>query len=155
MSGAARIGVLVATVLVLALAFVLLSPEADDDSNTADTPTTTAPGTTSETPAPTTTVTSEAPPAADHEPAFERVLVRAGKPRGGVQTITAEKGERARIEVISSDTSDEVHLHGYDISRDVKPGKNARFSFDADAEGIFEMELHGTHTQIAKLVVTP
>ena len=158
MSGAARIGVLMATVLVLVLAFVLLSPEADDDSNTADTPTTTAPGTTSETPAPTTTgatVTSQAPPAADHEPAFERVLVGAGKPRGGVQSITAEKGERARIEVISSDTSDEVHLHGYDISRDVKPGKNARFSFDADAEGIFEMELHGTHTQIAKLVVTP
>jgi len=158
MSNGARIGLLAATVVVLVLAFVLLSPGDDDEPTTATTPTTSAPVTTSETPAPTTTSatdTAEAPPAADHEPAFEKVHVRGGKPLGGVQTISVKKGERARIEVTSTDTSDEVHLHGYDVTRDVKPGKNARFSFKADAEGIFELELHGTGTQVAKLEVTP
>ena len=30
-----------------------------------------------------------------------------------------------------------------------------RFSFDANAEGIFEIELEGSGTQIGKLVVEP
>ena len=155
MSKVARIAVLLATVAVLALAFVLLSPEADDDSNTAETPTTATPATTT---APTNGTTT--PPGADHQrarppaPAFERVSVRGGKPVGEIQKITVRKGERARFEV-SADTSDEVHLHGYDITRDVKPGSPARFSFKADAEGIFEIELHSSHTQIAELAVEP
>ena len=156
MSNGARIGAVVATVLVLMLAFVLLSPEADDDSNIAQTPTT-AP-TTPTAPASGTTP----PPSADHEPApqpaastFQRVSVRAGKPVGGIEKIKARKGDRARFEVTSTDTSDEVHLHGYDISRDVKPGSRARFSFEANAEGIFEVELHRSGTQIAELTVEP
>jgi len=48
-----------------------------------------------------------------------------------------------------------VHLHGYDISRDMKPGSRARFSFEANAEGVFEVELHGPGTQIAELTVEP
>jgi FtsP/CotA-like multicopper oxidase with cupredoxin domain len=157
MSNAARIGVVVATVAVLVVAFILLSPEADDDSNTAQTPTATAPATTTTGPA--TRVTP--PPSADHEPApqpaptFERVRVRGGKPVGGIQKITVKKGERARIEVTSTDTSDEIHLHGYDITRDLKPGRRARFSFKANAEGIFEIELHGSGTLIANLTVEP
>ena len=81
--------------------------------------------------------------------------MRAGKPVGEIKQITVQKGERARFEVTSTDTSDEVHLHGYDITRDVKPGSRARFSFEANAEGIFEVELHGTGTQIAELTVEP
>jgi len=151
MSTAARIGVVLATVAVLALAFVLLSPEADDDSNTAQTPTTQTPtAPTSDAPTPTTTTT--APPPA---PTFERVRVRGGRPVGGVKKLTVKKGDRARFEVTSTDTTDEVHLHGYDITRNVAPGSAARFSFAADAEGIFEIELHGTHTQIAELTVEP
>jgi heme/copper-type cytochrome/quinol oxidase subunit 2 len=157
MSNGARIGVVAATIAVLVLAFILLSPEADDDSNTAETPTTTAPPVTTSAPPATTATTAAppAPPAADHQPAFRRVRVRAGKPVGGIEKITVKKGARARIEVTSTDTSDEVHLHGYDISRDVKPGSRARFSFDANAEGIFEIELEGSHTQIAELTVEP
>lgn len=153
MSRGGRIGVVVATVAVLALAFVLLSPEADDDSNIAETPvTTTPPATTSETPATTATPPAPPPPPA---PTLERVRVRGGQPIGGIKRIRVKKGERARFEVTSTDTSDEVHLHGYDITRDLAPGSRARFSFEANAEGIFELELHGTHTQIAELTVEP
>jgi heme/copper-type cytochrome/quinol oxidase subunit 2 len=163
MSSSARIGVVVATIAVLVLAFVLLSPEANDDSNTADTPTTTAPATTNST---TTTTTTTAPtggtpaPSADHEPAppaptVERVRVRGGKPVGAIRKITVKKGDRARIEVTTTDTTDEIHLHGYDITRDLEPGSRARFSFEANAEGIFEIELHDSGAQIAELVVEP
>src|ERR687894_1071766 len=128
MSGGARIGVVLATVLVLVVAFVLLSPEADDDSNTAQTPTTTVRG-------PAITTTTSEPPAADHEPAFETINVAAGKPDGGVQTITVKKGAKANIQVASQDTSDEIHVHGYDLTRQLKAGDSVRFSFEADAEG--------------------
>ena len=148
MSNGARIGVVLATVLVLGIAFVLLSPEADDDSNTAQTPTTTVRG-------PAITSTTSVPPAADHEPAFETINVTAGRPAGGVQTITVQKGDHARIQVASQDTTDEIHLHGYDLTRQLKAGDSVRFSFEANAEGIFEIELHGTHTPIGKLVVEP
>ncbi len=152
MSNGARIGAAVAAVVVLVLAFVLLSPEADDDSNTANTPTTTAPATASDAPATTTTSPPPPPPPA---PTFERIRVRGGKPVGEIRKITVKKGERARIEVTSTDTSDEVHLHGYDVTRNVAPGRRARFSFEANAEGIFEIELHATHTQIGQLTVEP
>jgi len=156
MSNAARIGVVVATIAVLVLAFILLSPEADDDSNTAQTPTTTAPTrTTDTTGSPEPAPAGQVPPAADHEPTFETIRVRAGKSVGGIKEITVKKGERARIQVASPDTSDEIHLHGYDLARDLKAGGSVRFSFKANADGIFEIELEGAGRQIGKLVVEP
>ncbi len=154
MSNGARIAVVVATVAVLVLAFVLLSPESNDNSNTADTPTTRAPAATTETTSETPTQTTPAPPP-DHEPTFETIRVAGGKPVGGIEKITVEKGARARIQVTSPDTSDEIHLHGYDLSRDLEAGGRVRFSFDANAEGIFEIELEGAGVQIGELTVEP
>jgi hypothetical protein len=48
-----------------------------------------------------------------------------------------------------------VHVHGYDVSRDVPAGGSVRFGFPARPEGIFEVELEGRHVQIAELRVTP
>ena len=155
MSKGARIGVVVATVVVLGLAFVLLSPEADDGSNVARTPTT-PPATTDDAPPATSTSATAPPPvAADHDRAFETIRVAGGEPSGGVEQITVQKGERVRIEVTTSDTIDEVHLHGYDVRRDLRPAGPVRFSFEADAEGIFEIELHESQTQIGELTVEP
>jgi FtsP/CotA-like multicopper oxidase with cupredoxin domain len=156
MSSGARIGLVLGTVVAIVLAFVLLSPGGDDDSKTAGTvPTTTAvPATTSTAPAATggTPATAEPTPA---QPTFETIRVQNGKPAGGVKTITVTKGDRVRIEVRSPDTSDEIHLHGYDLKRDPKAGGRVRFSFDANVEGIFEIELESAGTQIGKLVVEP
>ncbi len=152
MSNGARIGLLVGTVVVLVLAFVLLSPEVDEDSGTATTPTVAPTVTTPGEPQQTATADTPPPPPV---PDFETIRVRGGMPVGGVQTVTVSKGDRARIRVTSTDTTDEIHLHGYDRYADVAPGKPAQLSFTADAEGIFEIELHGTGTQIAKLAVEP
>lgn len=157
MSNGARIGLLVGTVLAFVLAFVLLSPGDDDEQDVATTPGVSVPATTPASTAgdatPTTTVVTPPPP--PPAPAFETIRVRDGKPVGGVRTISVKQGDRVRIQVTSTDTADEIHLHGYDTYADVAPGKRARFSFDATAEGIFEIELHGTGTQIGKLAVEP
>jgi FtsP/CotA-like multicopper oxidase with cupredoxin domain len=154
MSSGARIGLVLGTVVVIVLAFVLLSPGGDDSKTASTVPTTTAAPTTSTTPAATggTPATAEPTPA---QPAFTTIRVENGKPAGGVKTITVNKGDRVRIEVSSPDTTDEIHVHGYDLKRDLKAGGRVRFSFDADVEGIFEIELESAGTQIGKLVVEP
>ena len=144
-----RIGLVVGAVAALVLAFVVLSPGDDDEPATVTTPTVAAPATTADEGEPATTT------ATTPEFEFARIRVRNGEPGGGVQTITVKKGDRARIEVTTQDTSDEIHLHGYDLTRDLNAGDSARFSFVADAEGIFEIELHATGTQIGRLVVEP
>ncbi len=154
MSGGARIGLLVATAAAIVLAFVLLSPGGDDEPRTAGPATTAAPPPAA--PAPATATTEEPPaPPPPPAPAFTTIRVEGGKPEGGVRTITLKKGERARIAISSPDTSDEVHVHGYDLKRDLKAGGSVRLSFPAEAEGIFEIELEGAGTQIGKLVVEP
>jgi hypothetical protein len=50
---------------------------------------------------------------------------------------------------------EEAHLHGYDLSRDIGPGKVGRYCFKADIDGIFELELENAGVQIAELRVEP
>ena len=53
------------------------------------------------------------------------------------------------------DTADEVHVHGFDVTKAVPAGGTALLSFDANLEGRFEVELHGSGAQIAELEVSP
>jgi hypothetical protein len=48
-----------------------------------------------------------------------------------------------------------VHVHGFDVAKNVPANRRVRFGFDADIEGVFEVELHGTHTKIAELRIRP
>lgn len=113
---------------------------------------------------------SEAPPQQASKPAGQGggktepkpppapvVRVAGGEPVGGVQRIEVESGERARF-VVRSDSAIEVHLHGYDITREVPDGGATRFDFPADLEGGFELEVHhgpAGEVPIADLVVSP
>jgi redox-regulated HSP33 family molecular chaperone len=82
------------------------------------------------------------------------IVVENGKPVGGVRALTYNKGERIRFKV-DSDVSDEVHVHGYDIMKDVKAGGSVSFDFPASIEGVFEAELEGRKEQIIELTVNP
>jgi FtsP/CotA-like multicopper oxidase with cupredoxin domain len=149
MSSRARIGLVVATVIVLVVAFVVLSPGGDDENANSGATTATTPV------ARAGQSTASAPPAADHEPAFQTIRIAGGKPAGGIKKISLKQGDTARIRVSSRDTSDEIHLHGYDLKRDLKAGGSVQFQFKADAEGIFEIELEGAGVQIGELTVEP
>jgi hypothetical protein len=146
MSRNQRLGLVALALAVAVAAFVLARPDDEDEGGGARTATTQAQ--TDSAP----TATTEAP---EPRPATERVRIRGGEVVGGARKITVTKGELVRIEV-TSDRADEIHLHGYDITRDVAPGRPARFRLKAENEGVFELEAHDLgHVKIASLVVEP
>ena len=85
-------------------------------------------------------------------PLMIAIDVKGGKPVGGITHATAEKGETVTI-VVRSDVADEVHLHGYDLHRDVGAGGAASIRFTADIAGSFEAELENRGLQILDLSV--
>jgi hypothetical protein len=82
------------------------------------------------------------------------IVVKNGKPVGGVAQLTYNEGEQVRFKV-DSDVGDEIHLHGYDLMKDVKAGGSVSFDFPATIEGVFEAELEGRKEQILELTVNP
>ena len=89
------------------------------------------------------------------EPAVPTVVVgKDGKPVGGVTEITVRHGEEVRFQVKSA-VADEIHVHGYDLMKDVEAGNTVSFDFPAEIEGIFEAELEGRGEQIVELKVEP
>jgi len=138
------------TLAMLALAFVagfaLAACGGDGDGEATGT---TQTQTTTETESETTPTTTE-----EVKPTVVRVTVTGGVPRGGIVRAKVDEGDRVVL-VVSSDVADEVHLHGYDISRDVAAGGTVRIQFTADVPGRFEVELEERGVQIAELTVQP
>jgi FtsP/CotA-like multicopper oxidase with cupredoxin domain len=66
--------------------------------------------------------------------------------------VRVDRGEKVRIQV-EADRNEEVHLHGYDLSSDVAPGKPAIIDFTADATGVFEIELEQARLKLFELQV--
>ena len=71
-----------------------------------------------------------------------------------MKTITFDQGDTVRFRV-RSDTAEEIHVHGYDITKEVEPNKTETVSFKGSITGIFEIEFHGSGTQIGELKVEP
>jgi hypothetical protein len=82
------------------------------------------------------------------------IVVKKGKPVGGIQDLTYNKGEQIHF-VVGSDVSDEIHVHGYDVMKDVEAGGSVSFDFPASIEGVFEAELESRGEQIIQLTVNP
>jgi hypothetical protein len=138
-STTARIGLLAALVAVAVVLFIVLS---GDDDNGGETTTTTV------------ETTSEA---GGQPPAGPPVItVRDGKPVGGVQDLTFNKGDQVRFEVQLDQPAEEVHVHGYEIEEPAATSP-VRFNFPADIDGVFEVEVHSDagEFEIAELTVNP
>jgi hypothetical protein len=148
------------------LLFLLLRPGGDDEDESAAATTTaataTAPTTTAETSSPPPAATTEPPPPPPPPPPLPPkpqvtvipITIRGGKPVGGIERARVKQGRRVRF-VVRSDVADHVHVHGYDLMRDVAPGKPARIAFRATIPGQFEVELEDRGLQIAELEVRP
>jgi ABC-type glycerol-3-phosphate transport system substrate-binding protein len=126
---------------------LVLASCGSDDSESADATTETT--TTSET---TTTTTTETTPPPPPGPTEIRIVVANGAPQGGIVREKVERDDRVVL-VVRSDVADHVHLHGYDIMRDVAPGRPARLPFKATIPGRFEVELEDRGVQIADITV--
>ena len=102
----------------------------------------------------TTTTTSETTATAAATPVEVAIVVENGAPKGGIVRQTVSKGDHVVL-VVTSDVADEIHLHGYDRSKDVPAGGTIRLPFTATLPGRFEVELEQRGVQIADLTVNP
>jgi hypothetical protein len=134
--------------ILVALFFVLRPGDDDDDEQTNPPPPTTTETSTTTTRATTTTTPEPV------GPTQIRIVVRGGRVIGGLRRARLDRGERAVL-IVRADVSDHVHLHGYDIMRDVSPGRPARLRFRATIPGRFEVELEDRRLQIAQIEVRP
>ena len=169
LSGVQRAGIVLGGLAVLLIVFVVLRGGDDSGSSSSSS---SAPQTTSSQSAATSTAqssqststgesesetgsgsdsTSTSTPAA---PAAQTITVVNGQPQGGVKTVSVKKNEPVVLKV-QSDVADEIHVHGYDLKKDVTKGGSVTFTFKATIEGRFEVELEDAGTQIANLEVTP
>jgi hypothetical protein len=144
--------VLVALAAVVVVAAFLIARPGDDDDGDGNQAANTATGT-----SPTATAPSAPKPPPDGPDAT--VITLTGHTAPEIADIEVEKGDQVRF-VVRSDQPDQIHVHGYDIEKEVAPGAPARFSFPATIEGVFEIESHeaehaGKEAQIAELTVEP
>lgn len=138
MSRGQRLGLVALAVVVAAVAFVIARPSSDDKSKDAATT-----------------------PAAGSKSAAKpkQIKLKNHAPVGGVQKIQAAKGARVTFTVVG-DKADQIHLHGYNVEKELKPGKPVTFSFPGKIEGAFEIESHvaehlGKPALVGRLFVGP
>ena len=148
MSKGQRFTFLAIAAVIAIVAVVVLIGGSDDESDSGEQAAATATATAerqeaapqaTETPTPEPTPKPKPPP-----------LLRAGK----VTKLKATEGKTVRFRV-RSDTDEEIHVHAYDIYRDIPAGKTVNVAFKANITGIVEIEFHGSGEQIAELTVEP
>jgi copper(I)-binding protein len=145
--------VIVVTALALIVSGLALESCGGSDDEAASTATTTeATTSTAETTTTTTTTTTTETTPPPATPTVIRVTVVDGAPKGGIVREEVKKGDKVVL-VVTSDVADEIHLHGYDVSRDVAAGGTVRLPFKATIPGRFEVELEDRGVQIADITV--
>ncbi|UGS37724.1 hypothetical protein [Capillimicrobium parvum] len=89
------------------------------------------------------------------KPKVPVVVVKGGKPVGGVEKLEFNKGGTIDFRV-RSDTPGEIHFHGYDVHRDVpQGGGTVRFRLPAKFDGRFVVEVEDSGVEIAEVEVQP
>jgi len=146
-----RVALLGVALVILVVAFLALRPSADDPETTADAPTATPTLADTATPAPGATETPTPTPTPTPKPTVDPGPLLTGSK---VVKIRVDKGDTVRFRV-RSPKDEEVHIHGYDIKKDVKAGQTAKVSFKATIDGIFEIEFEDAGQEIAQLRVDP
>jgi hypothetical protein len=140
---AQRISMVAVALVIVVVGFIALRPGSDNGDKSSSNPQSSS-----------STATGTGAGGQDGTPQPATIDVVDGKPDGGVKTITFAKGDQIRLQV-NSDTADEVHIHGYDIHKDVEAGGSVQFAFPASIDGKFEIELEEAKQQLANLEVTP
>lgn len=162
LSNLQRLAIVVGAIVVLVVAYIVFSGGGDDGKKAASQPAATGTSSTQSsgtsgtdtsgtgTSGTDTGGTTTAAPA----PAPPTVRVVDAKPQGGVKKLNFDKGDTIRFRVVS-DTADEIHVHGYDLMKDVPKGGSVTFSFKGSIDGRFVVELEDHGEQIAELDVQP
>lgn len=147
MSRGQRFTFLAIAVVIAIVAVVVLADSSEDDSEPGQAAATATPTSTpEETAEGTATPTATPTPTPRPQPP----LLTAGR----VRELEFTEGDTIRFRV-RSDADEEIHVHCYDITREVPAGETVTVSFKADITGICEVEFHGSGEPIAELKVEP
>ena len=145
-----RLALMLAAAAAGAVALAGCGGDSTNDAVTTTETTVTAPTTaTDTTPTQDTTATTPA-----SEAKVITVTVVKGVPKGGIQRPTVDQGDKVVL-VVRTDSGEAVHLHGYNIEKEVVPGRAVRLPFTANIAGRFEVELHPTDSLLAVIEVKP
>ena len=136
MSRAQRLTFLGVAAIIAVVAVIVLSGGGDETDKAADATATPTPSTSEATATPT--------------PKPKPPLLRAGKE----PTLSFGQGDTVRFRVRHGD-AEEVHIHGYDIKKELAANETADVSFEASIPGIFEIELEHSGTPLGRLKVEP
>ncbi|GAA2777776.1 hypothetical protein [Saccharopolyspora taberi] len=80
------------------------------------------------------------------------VEVSNGQVHAPSDRVEVARGQQVRL-TVRSDRPDELHVHGYDRSARLEPGRQATIEFGADIPGVFEVELHESGLALPSLEV--
>jgi len=148
-----RVALMLAAVTAGAIALAGCGGDSTNDAVTTTETTATAPTTTTTTADTTTTTeTTQTTPASEAKVIMVNVV--KGVPKGGIQRPTVHKGDKVVL-VVRTDSGEAVHLHGFNIEKDVVPDQAVRMPFTANIAGRFEVELHPTDALLAVVEVKP
>jgi plastocyanin len=115
----------------------------------------TPPATTSAaTPADSATPAATAQPAPADNGKVVELKVQHGRLVFGPELIKLTEGDKITLRV-TSDTDDEMHLHGYNLHLNLTAGQTGELSLTANRSGRFEYELHHAHTALGVIEVYP
>jgi FtsP/CotA-like multicopper oxidase with cupredoxin domain len=139
----------IAAVIAVA-AIIVLTAGGGSDETAQDSANTSAQQTAMPSATPSPEQGQDATPTPTPTPTPKPALLQAGK----VTKLRFTEGETVRFRV-RHDSAYHVHIHGYDIMKDLEPGKTVTVSFNATITGIFEIELEDSAEQIGELRVDP
>lgn len=80
------------------------------------------------------------------------VSIARGQISGTTGRVQVAAGSHVSL-VVTSDVADQVHLHGYDLEKELAPGKPTSLQFVATLTGVFEVELHKANVVLLRLQV--
>jgi FtsP/CotA-like multicopper oxidase with cupredoxin domain len=136
------LGVAAVIAVVAVIILVAAGGEGDAEGEKAAAPTATATA---------TAEPQEASPAATGTPTADPGPLLTGDE---AQEIDATEGETVRFRVKATE-DEEIHVHGYDIEKEIPAGRTVPVSLKATITGIFEIEFHHSGALLARLKVQP
>jgi hypothetical protein len=99
--------------------------------------------------------TTSAGPSAAPQAGTAQVIaltVTGNEVSGATGRVPVTLGSTVQLQV-TADVTEEVHVHGYDLTADTVPGQPVTIEFTADVPGVFEVELEQSKLPLTRLQV--
>jgi FtsP/CotA-like multicopper oxidase with cupredoxin domain len=129
------------------------APEAAQTSRSGTSTSSSPPSTTAPSSTPAESSATSSPTGAPGNGTQISISLTGGEASGQVGgRVSVGLGDPVTI-TVTSDTPDEIHVHGYDLTAPIGPGTSGTLTFDATIPGVFEVELHESGRLLVSLQV--